>query len=240
MPLGAADENLSEGLPLPRSLLRGLAAATPVALLAVGGPALAHVSVDPGTAAGGGYAELGFRVPTESGTASTTKVQLFLPAGQPFGSVDVRPVPGWRCRVVDRRLAKPITTDDGQVAQAVAQITWTATSRRTAIQPGQFEDFDVALGPLPGSGSVVFKVLQTYSDGTVARWIDPPVTGQPEPEHPAPTLTITAAAAAPDGTSGPDSPDGSGDGRSTWALGLSGLAVVVAGAGTSLGLRRKP
>jgi periplasmic copper chaperone A len=43
----------------------------------------------------------------------------------------------------------------------------------------------------------VFKTIQTYSDGTVVRWIDDTVAGQAEPEHPAPVLNL--AAAAPDG-----------------------------------------
>jgi hypothetical protein len=39
----------------------------------------------------------------------------------------------------------------------------------------------------------VLKTLQTYSDGTIVRWIDDTAAGQPEPEHPAPVLTLTAA-----------------------------------------------
>ncbi|GAB3857453.1 YcnI family protein [Nocardioides maradonensis] len=222
-----------------RSLLGGIAAlpVAPVALVALGAPALAHVTVNPDTAPGGGYTTLSFRVPTESDTASTTKLQVYFPADQPFGSVAVRPVAGWRYRVVDEKLKQPITTDDGQVSQAVSQITWTATSRATAIKPGEFQEFSVSLGPLPDSGSVVFKVLQTYSDGEVARWIQPTVAGQAEPEHPAPTLTL-----APAGESSTEAAAGtgsSGNGRSDWALGLSGLAVVIAAGGTALGLRRK-
>ena len=225
---------------MTRFVRRGLrlaAAAAPVALLAIGGPALAHVTVDPDTAAGGGYATLSFHVPTESDNASTTKVQLFLPADHPFGSVGVEPMPGWTYQVAEKKLAKPITTDDGQVSQAVSQITWTATSKKTGIQPGQFDEFKVALGPLPDSGSVAFKVLQTYSDGEVARWIDPTVAGQAEPEHPAPTLTIGAGDAATAATASDTASNGGS--KSTWALVLSGLAVVIAAGGSVLGLRRK-
>ena len=35
---------------------------------------------------------------------------------------------------------------------------------------------------------MVFKALQTYSDGNVVRWIEEPVDGGEEPEHPAPVL----------------------------------------------------
>jgi uncharacterized protein YcnI len=222
---------------MSRTLLRTSAVVLPVALLALGGPALAHVSVDPDTAEGGGYTKLTFRVPTESDTASTTKLQVFFPADQPFGSVGVQPVAGWSYRVVDKKLKTPITTDDGQVSQAVSQITWTADSKKSAIRPGQFDEFSIAVGPLPDSGSLVFKVLQTYSDGEVARWIDPPAAGQAEPEHPAPVVTLTAAGDTTE-TAGVSAED-DGDSRSGWALGLSGLALVVAGAGAALGLRRR-
>ena len=82
-----------------RSPLRGIATLVPVALVAVGGPALAHVTVNPDTAAGGGYTKISFRVPTESDTASTTRLQVYFPADHPFGSVSVQPVPGWSARV---------------------------------------------------------------------------------------------------------------------------------------------
>lgn len=220
-----------------RSLLGGIAA-VPLTLVALAAPARAHVTVDPDTATGGGYTKLSFRVPTESDTASTTKLQVYFPTDHPFGSVSVQPVAGWRYRVVDEKPKQPITTDDGQVSQAVSRIVWTATSRATAIKPGQFQEFSVSLGPLPDAGSVVFKVLQTYSDGEVARWIQPTVAGQAEPEHPAPTLTLTPAGETAT-TAADGSPQSSGDSRSGWALGLSGIAVVIAAGGAALGLRRK-
>jgi len=43
---------------------------------------------------------------------------------------------------------------------------------------------------------MIFKSLQTYSDGTIVRWIDEPTTDGTEPESPAPTLKLTAAGAA--------------------------------------------
>ncbi|CAM5658529.1 Membrane protein OS=Kitasatospora aureofaciens OX=1894 GN=GCM10010502_69840 PE=4 SV=1 [Kitasatospora aureofaciens] len=64
------------------------------------------------------------------------------------------------------------------------------------ITPGHFQDFTVDLGALPdGTDKVVFKALQTYSDGTVVRWIEEPQDGQPEPKNPAPVLKLTAATA---------------------------------------------
>ena len=65
---------------------------------------------------------------------------------------------------------------------------------RAASNPGQFDLFTVSAGPLPTKPSKLeFKAVQTYSDGTIVRWIEPTVKGTPEPEHPAPTLTLTKA-----------------------------------------------
>ena len=152
--------------------------------------------VAPNTATAGGYTKLTFRVPTESDTASTTKLAVYFPADHPFASVSVKPHAGWSFKVSDQKLKTPISSDDGQVTEAVSKIVWTADSAADAIKPGEFDEFDVSVGPLPDSGSLEFKALQSYSDGSVVRWIEDAVAGQAEPEHPAPVLTITPSAAA--------------------------------------------
>lgn len=178
--------------------LRGLptvALATGVAVLGFAGVAQAHVTVNPNQATQGGYTRVAFQVPTESDTASTTKLDVFLPADHPVASVSTMPVPGWTVQVTTSKLATPLTDDDGnQITEAVSQLTWTA-SPDAAIRPGQFQEFPVSLGPLPKTDQLVFKVLQTYSDGTVVRWIDPVTPGAAEPEHPAPVLALTAQGA---------------------------------------------
>jgi uncharacterized protein YcnI len=178
--------------------LRGLltvALATGVAVIGFAGVAQAHVTVDPDQATQGGYTRIAFRVPTESDTASTTKLDVFLPTDQPVASVSTMPVPGWTVSVITSKLATPLTDDDGnKITEAVSQITWTA-SADGAVKPGQFQEFPVSLGPLPKTGQLVFKAIQTYSDGTVVRWIDPVVAGQAEPDHPAPVLSLAAAGA---------------------------------------------
>ena len=143
----------------------------------VAAPGWAHVRIDPGTATQGEYTALSFRVPTESDSASTTKVQVFLPEDHPIASVSVKPHPGWHVQVVTTKLATPLTTDDGQVTEAVSRITWTPDSPTDAIKPGEYDEFDISVGPLPEVSSLTFKALQTYSDGTVVRWIDPPAAG---------------------------------------------------------------
>jgi uncharacterized protein YcnI len=233
-----------------RAALGTLAALAAAGLVLLGAPAWAHVSIDPGTATQGGYAALTFRVPNESDATSTTKVQVFLPQDHPLASVSVKPHPGWHAKVATEKLATPLRTDDGEVTEGVTSITWTSDTRGDAIGPGEYDEFDLSVGPLPEVSSLTFKTLQTYSDGTVVRWIDlPPAAGEPEPEHLAPTLTLLPASSdqeAGDGATtgdgdrdGADGADG-GSGTATTALALSIVAVLLgAGAlGTSL-LRRR-
>ena len=195
--------------------------------LALAAPASAHVTVNPNTATPGGYAKVTFRVPTESDTLSTTKVEVNLPADHPVASVSVKPVQGWTAVAEKSKLATPIKAHDSEITEAVSKITWSADPA-SAIKPGQFQEFDVSLGPLPDDGQMIFKALQTYSDGSVVRWIDEPTTDGSEPEHPAPVLKLAAAtapaAAAPDSTAESDS-----DGPDAFGIAglLAGLLALV-------------
>jgi periplasmic copper chaperone A len=226
-----------------RAALGTLAAGCAACLVLVAAPGWAHVTVNPSTAAQGGYTVLSFRVPTESDSASTTKVQVFLPADHPLASVSVRPHPGWHTKVVTKKLATPLSTDDGQVTEGVYSITWTPDGPKDALKPGEYDDFDVSVGPLPEVSSLTFKTLQTYSDGTVVRWIDPPAaSGQPEPEHPAPTLTLTPASDTSSGdpmSSDAATASGPGDGKATTALVLSIVAVLLGAGALVSTLRRR-
>ncbi|MEU1246457.1 YcnI family copper-binding membrane protein [Micromonospora arida] len=208
------------------------AAAT--AVLGFAGPASAHVTVNPKEATQGGYARVAFRVPNESDSASTTKLEVVLPENAPVGSVSTMPVPGWTVATEKRKVDPPIEVHGSQLTEAVSKITWTA-SGDSGVKPGQFQEFPVSLGPLPQVDSMVFKVLQTYSDGNISRWIDEPAPGAEEPENPAPVLTL-AAAAAPAGSATPtagvaspdDDDDDDGNGLAV-GLGVAGLVAGLAG-----------
>lgn len=161
------------------------------ALLLPATSALAHVSVNPKEATGGGYAKLAFRVPNERDNASTSKLEINFPADHPFASASVRPQAGWTYTVEKTKLATPIKVHDNDISEVVSKITWTGGT----IKPGEFNEFEVSVGPLPSDAdSITFKALQTYSDGEIVRWIEEPSAGS-EPEHPAPVLKLTKAAA---------------------------------------------
>jgi uncharacterized protein YcnI len=206
-----------------------VAGAGTAALVVMAGAAFAHITVTPPTAAQGSSAELTFKVPNEEASADTVEVRVKIPTDHPVAQLLARPVPGWAVRVQTVKLAEPIVTDDGQVSTAVSEVTWTGGK----IPPGQYQDFSVSADPLPtGTAQLVFKALQTYSNGDIVRWIDVQQPGQPEPDHPAPVLTLTRAAAD---SAAPAAAAGSGSGAATAAaggddgtaraLGIAGLAA---------------
>jgi uncharacterized protein YcnI len=206
--------------------------AAAVAAFAFPTAASAHVTVNPNTATQGGYTKVTFRVPNEKDDASTTKLEIALPTDKPIASVSLKPVQGWTAATETSKLATPIKTDDGEITEAISKITWTA-SAGAEIKPHTFQEFDVSLGPLPATDQIVFKALQTYSDGEIVRWIDEPAAGV-EADHPAPVLKLAkkpdaaATSPAPTVAAEDDDSDGGGDGTAT-ALGVAGLILGLAG-----------
>ncbi|SNX55949.1 uncharacterized protein YcnI [Streptomyces sp. TLI_55] len=192
-------------------------------VLAAAGIASAHVTVHPESYAKGATdGVLTFRVPNEEDTASTTKVQVFLPTDHPVLGVLVSPHDGWTPKVTTTKLKTPVKTDDGSITDAVSEITWTGGK----ITAGQYEDFDVAFGQLPDdTGQLTFKALQTYSDGKTVRWIEQATQGDEEPENPAPVLKLT--------TEGAEGSDSEGSGATASAKGSASTASTASTASSS-------
>jgi uncharacterized protein YcnI len=162
-----------------------------LAILLAAVPAGAHVTVKPDVAKKGSFSVFSFSVPNESETASTVKLEVTFPTDHPIPFVSVQPVPGWTWSAEETTLAKPVKTDDGTISNAVSKLTWSGG----AIAPGEFQLFTVSAGPLPtNTKSLTFKVVQTYSDGTVSRWIEDTPKGGPDPEFPAPVLKLAGKA----------------------------------------------
>jgi uncharacterized protein YcnI len=225
----------------------GISAAA-AAILALPGIAQAHITVQPGTAPGGGFSVVAFRVPNERDDASTTQLRVTLPKDQPIGSVQTTPVPGWKVTTATRHLDKPIEMFGEQLDTVVSEVTWTATDG--GIRPTQFQDFNLSLGQLPESGELVFNTLQTYSSGEKVNWNQVAADPSVEPEHPAPILTITPAAAGK-GSAAADQGSQAGQEEqvtpaaqsdngsvSTLALILSGAALVLSVVTAVLAWRR--
>ncbi|HVW31438.1 MAG TPA: YcnI family protein [Acidimicrobiia bacterium] len=233
---------------MKRALLVALATGAAVVGLPAAG-ASAHVTVNPREATAGSYAKLAFRVPNERAGVDTTAVEVDFPADHPLASVSVRPHAGWTYKVETARPATPVSAHGGTVSEVVSKITWTGG----AIRPGEFDEFEISAGPLPGdAGSLTFKALQTYRDGEVVRWIETAEPGGDEPDRPAPVLTLTKPGTAPAATTPATAPAeaqggtvadqeaaSKGDVNGARTFGLLGMAFGLLGFVTAAATRRK-
>jgi uncharacterized protein len=213
--------------------LFGILALVAAAAFVLAGPAAAHVTVTaPGATSGGSDQEITFRVPVEQ-NAATVGLTVQLPLNTPIASVLVEPTPGWTHTQKTVKLTKPIHTDDGDITSAVSQITWTA-AKGQGLQPGEFGAFTIIAGQLPDAPALTFKALQTYSNGTVVKWIQVAAPGaKDEPDFPAPTLQLTAA--TPTATTDSSSSSSS----DTGVIVLSIIALVLAAGALGLGVVRR-
>lgn len=202
-----------------------------VALFVLAGPASAHITITaPGAERGGSDQEITLRVPVEE-QHKTVGLTVQLPTDHPIASVLVEPVPGWTHTETTTKLATPIKTDDGDITEAVSEITWTA-SKGQGLAPGEFGAFTIIAGLLPDVPTLTFKALQKYDDGSVVSWIETPAPGSTtQPEHPAPELTLGAASTA---TAAPKAATASSSSSNTGPVVLSVIALVVAAAALGL------
>ncbi|MFG1706202.1 YcnI family protein [Nonomuraea sp. M3C6] len=217
-------------------------------------PALAHVTIQPGTAEQGGFTKVAFRVPNERDDAATVKIEVSFPTDHPLAFVSVKPVPGWDVKVTEGKLPAPVKTEYGDLKEAVTKVVWSGGK----INPGEFQEFEVSMGQLPkDTDSLTFPTKQEYSGGEVVNWADAPKADGTEAEHPAPVLKLvpaaadgahastspataapaSAAAAAPSVT--PVAAESSSDGTAR-ILGGAGLVVGIVGVViAALALRRR-
>ena len=111
-------------------------------------------------------------VPTEKEGATTTSIELTLPAG--FAIDSFVPTAGW----------KRTTQQTGSGEEAViTKVTWTGG----AVPTGEDAAFSF-LASTTGTGSYTFGVRQTYSDGSVVNW-----SGAESSDTPAPVLEAVSS-----------------------------------------------
>jgi len=220
---------------MSRTLLRAgvLLGTTALVALASAAPAFAHVTAN-GTVQKGGYGVVTFRVPNEDDTAGTVAVTVNLPADHPFSSVRTTPIAGWTATPNEVTLNPPLKDDDGNaITKTVGSVTFKANPG-TRIGPGQYLDFPLSLGPFPADvDTLQMPTVQTYDNGKVVNWADPPNADGSEPEHPAPSVSLGAATGDHHGgmaTAAPADPPASEDTTARW-LGGAGLLVGALGLG---------
>jgi len=205
--------------------------------------ASAHVSVDPGQAAAGSYAVITVKVPNESETAATSRVELTLPADTPFTSVRYVPVAGWSAELVRTTLPEPVEVGEATVTEAVTSVVWTADAG-SEIAGGELQLFPLSVGPVPDTGSISLPAEQSYTDGSVVSWSE---EGD-DAEHPAPVLYVNDAPAEDHhaGTADDDEAEvvaaaSNDDGDDVLAriLGIGGLVVGAVGIVLAVTARRR-
>ncbi|MFE1442037.1 DUF1775 domain-containing protein [Streptomyces sp. NPDC058739] len=226
----------------------GLAAALAVtAVLALAGPAAAHAEVEADNPqALAENVTLAFVTEAESAEAGFTEVRVVLPEGIAPGDVTLVEAPkGW----------KFTATDDGY------------TVGGPKLPVGTDGEYKVKVRQLPDARQLVFKTVETYSDGEVSRWIElpgaegsdqpapvldlkpaapgaKPLTPSPTPsETPTPTPTPSSAAPTPTATpsttaAAKDSDEDEG-GSTGLIVGAVSVALIAAGGGAWWLLRRR-
>ncbi|HWM04720.1 MAG TPA: YcnI family protein [Actinophytocola sp.] len=231
----------------------GVAVATGAAMLLGTGVASAHVTakVLGEQAVQGGYTKITFRVPNEDDKAGTIKLEVKLPADSPLSGARTKAVPGWTAKVAMAKLPEPVEANGAEITEAVSSVTWTA-GPGVRINPGEFAEFELSVGPLPEAEQLVMPAIQTYDNKEVVAWdAPPPAEGGEEPEHPAPFIDLAPpgegddhhAAAPAANTESADSGDDEGtksaatatnDNTARW-LGGAGLVVGALGLGFGVG-----
>ena len=136
-------------------------------------PALAHVQVEaqPGSP-GATDATLKITAAGESSTAGITKIDVTADPAIPADQVTLVEGPsGWT--------VTPGSAGGFAVGGA-------------ALPKGESATVSLRVKQLPSAPQVVFKVLQSYSDGEVERWIELPGPDGKEPDKPAPIVKLSA------------------------------------------------
>ena len=148
---------------MKRRLVAGVLATA--AALVFTGAASAHAEVSPAVVLAKHAQEYGLLVPTEKENATTSSVELTVPAG--FAIDSFVPSPGW----------KRTEQTKGSGEEAIVQkVTWTGGKTPT----GEDSAFHFLASP-NSSKTYDFKVRQTYSDGSVVDWSGPEDSDTPAP-----------------------------------------------------------
>jgi uncharacterized protein YcnI len=165
-----------------------------------------------------------FQVPNESSTgAATTALTIALPN---VASARTETMTGWAASL-----------DRDASSGTVRSVTWTAAPNG-GIPVDQFASFRISV-QLPDTETVSFPATQTYSDGVVVKWDQPPLPGGGEPEHPAPMLTLMTGPMAPHDHQHASTAATQANGADNTARVLGGTALLVGALGICLALIRR-
>jgi periplasmic copper chaperone A len=152
--------------------------ATACVLMASTTTAWPHVVLDQSSATAGSSYRAVFRVGHGCDGLATTGITVHMPVG--VQGARPMPKPGWMLDVRKEALTAPYTSHGKRIASDVSEITWTATSKESALHDAHYGEF-VLRATLPAKPGVLwFKVVQICDDnGTEVRreWAQQPKEG---------------------------------------------------------------
>lgn len=136
--------------------------------------AWAHATVKPSEVGVGSFQTFSIGVPNEKQIA-TTQVRLVVPESLEHVMPSVKP--GWKIQIKEKAHDESMEHEAGESTHGSAsEVTWSGGS----IPVGQRDDFTFSAKAPVVVGDLVWKIYQTYADGTVVAWDLAP--GEPQPQ----------------------------------------------------------
>lgn len=152
-------------------------------------PAMAHVSLETGTAKIGANYKAVLRVPHGCDGKATTGVRVRLPEGV----ISAKPMPkaGWKLDKTLGDYAKAYTLHGEQATNGVREITWSG-GRLLDDEYDEFVFRAYITDSFKANQMIAFPVIQMCEDGATTRWIEVPAEGKSadDYEHPAPAVKL--------------------------------------------------
>ncbi|MDO9411739.1 MAG: YcnI family protein [Pseudolabrys sp.] len=167
--------------------LSKLAAATTLAVALSAGGAVAHITLEQGTASPGSFYKAVLRVPHGCDKSATVKIRVTIPEGV----ISVKPMvkPGWTLEVKRGAYAKEYSFLHGaKFSEGPKEITWSGGN----LPDAYYDEFAITTfiaGELAAGSTLYFPVVQECEKG-VHNWVKVPVDGKPVSGDPAPGLKL--------------------------------------------------
>ena len=148
------------------------------ALSLFAGVASAHVTVGPKETSQGAYEMFTLKVPSEKEDVLTTKIEVQIP--EDVNITRFEPKPGWTYE---------IQKDD---SDKITAVTWTAEGE--GLSATEFGQFNMNGKVGDKATEIIWKAIQTYSDGSVVEWVE-----AEEANYPASVTVVNPADASAHG-----------------------------------------
>ena len=149
--------------------------------------ALAHISVEPASAAAGAYQKLTFRVGHGCNGSATTSITVLL--ADALAGARPRPKAGWSITTVDAKLAAPVMSHGAAMTSAVREVR----CKGGPLPDAHYDEFSMQVKVPDVAGKLYFKVIQGCDKGRVD-WSELPNAAGAKLKFPAPVLEVTPSA----------------------------------------------